>query len=149
MNNVIDEVLAGEPRYTIKDNGGTILYDNVQIDLKTQVTTTGTPLNKALFDSIRDDLNSRVLASNKATPQNVIAGTDNSKYVTPQALNTLITLQNKIYTSSQTSVQTDTIITFGNNVGRMQVNGWLRGYASTGQGEVTAGMRCCSFIHKL
>lgn len=39
MNNVIDEVLAGEPRYTIKDNEGTTLYDNVQIDLKTQVTT--------------------------------------------------------------------------------------------------------------
>jgi hypothetical protein len=39
MNNVVDEVLAGSPRYTIKDNGGTTLYDNVQIDLKTQVTT--------------------------------------------------------------------------------------------------------------
>lgn len=39
MNNVIDEVLAGSPRYTIKDNGGTTLYDNVQIDLKTAVTT--------------------------------------------------------------------------------------------------------------
>jgi len=39
MNNVIDEVLAGDPRYTIKDNGGTTLYDNVQINLKTQVTT--------------------------------------------------------------------------------------------------------------
>lgn len=39
MNNVIDEVLAGEPRYAIKDNGGAILYDNVQIVLITQVTT--------------------------------------------------------------------------------------------------------------
>lgn len=39
MNTVVDEVLAGSPRYTIKDNGGTTLYDDVQIDLKTQVTT--------------------------------------------------------------------------------------------------------------
>lgn len=39
MNTVVDEVLAGSPRYTIKNNGGTTLYDNVQIDLKTQVTT--------------------------------------------------------------------------------------------------------------
>lgn len=37
--NFVDEVLASSPRYTIKDNGGTTLYDNVQIDLKTQVTT--------------------------------------------------------------------------------------------------------------
>lgn len=50
--NVIDEVLASTPRYTIKDNGGTTLYDNVQIDLKTAVTTQGTALNKALFDKI-------------------------------------------------------------------------------------------------
>ena len=70
MNNVIDEVLSGEPRYTIKDNGGTTLYDNIQIDLKTPVTTQGTPLNRALFESIRSDLNSRLLTSNKATDTN-------------------------------------------------------------------------------
>jgi hypothetical protein len=39
MNNVIDEVLAGSPRYNIKDNGGTSIYENVQIDLATQITT--------------------------------------------------------------------------------------------------------------
>lgn len=77
-----------------------------------------------------------MLASNRATPQNVIAGTDNSKYVTPYSLNTLITLQNKIYTSSQTSVQTDTIITFGSNIGRMHIDGWLRGFSTTVSGEV-------------
>lgn len=83
MNNVIDEVLAGEPRYTIKDNGGTTLYDNVQIDLKTQVTTPGTPLNKALFDSIQADLNTRLLISNKATTAEAQTGTNDTKYMTP------------------------------------------------------------------
>lgn len=98
MNTVVDEVLAGSPRYTIKDNGGTTLYDNVQIDLKTQVTTAGTPLNKALFDSIRDDLNTRLLISNKANQGEAEAGTNDTKYMTPlktrQVLNYLTTTKN-------------------------------------------------------
>lgn len=49
MNNFIDEVLAGAPRYTIKNNSGTILYDNVQIVLKTEVTI---PRNRAKQGSI-------------------------------------------------------------------------------------------------
>ena len=85
MNNVIDEVLAGEPRYNIKDNNGTSIYSNVQIDLATQVTTAGTPLNKALFDSIKTDLNSRLLISNKATGNDVKTGTNDTKYITPLA----------------------------------------------------------------
>ena len=140
MNNVIDEVLSGEPRYTIKDSGGTTLYDNVQIDLKTAITTQGTPLNRALFESIRTDLNSRLLASNKATTQDVITGTNNTEYVTPQSLNSLITLTSREYASGETSIQTDTIITFNNNQGRMHIDGWLKGYASTGHGEVTPTM---------
>ena len=83
MNNVIDEVLAGSPRYNIKDNGGTALYSNVQIDLATQVTTAGTPLNKALFDSIQTDLNSRLLVSNKASQAEAQAGINDTKYMTP------------------------------------------------------------------
>ena len=83
MNSVVDEVLAGSPRYNIKDNGGTTLYSNVRIDLATQVTTAGTPLNKALFDSIQTDLNSRLLASNKATTGEAQAGTNDTKYMTP------------------------------------------------------------------
>ena len=82
MNNVVDEVLAGSPRYNIKDNGGTTLYSNVQIDLATQVTTAGTPLNKALFDSIATDINSRLLTSNKATTGEAQAGTNDTKYMT-------------------------------------------------------------------
>lgn len=112
MNAVVDEVLAGSPRYTIKDNGGTTLYDNVQIDLKTQVTTAGTPLNKALFDSIQTDLNTRLLISNKATQAEAEAGSNDTKYMTPQKvqnkLNSLIT------TTTQSSAGTYTICTFAN-----------------------------------
>lgn len=109
MNNVIDEVLAGSPRYTIKDNGGTTLYDNVQIDLKTQVTTQGTPLNKALFDSIQADLNTRLLISNKASSGEVQAGTNNTKYITPlankQGKEALITTKT-IYATGSATAQT-------------------------------------------
>lgn len=112
MNNVIDEVLAGEPRYTIKDNGGTTLYDNVQIDLKTQVTTTGTPLNKALFDSIQTDLNTRLLISNKATTGEAQAGTNDTKYITPKKVQDK--LKYLISTSSNSTAGTYTVCTFAN-----------------------------------
>lgn len=114
MNNVVDEVLAGSPRYTIKDNGGTTLYDNVQIDLKTQVTIAGTPLNKALFDSIRDDLNTRLLISNKATTSDAQTGTNDTKYMTPlktrQALNYLTTIKD-----IATGTTSETLYTFNNS----------------------------------
>lgn len=113
MNTVVDEVLAGSPRYTIKDNGGTTLYDNVQIDLKTQVTTAGTPLNKALFDSIQTDLNSRLLVSNKATTAEAQAGTNDTKYMTP------LKVQQKLNSNvssaiNQSGAGTYTICTFAN-----------------------------------
>lgn len=38
MNNVIDEVLAGQPKYTITYNDNTTAT-GVSIDLETQVTT--------------------------------------------------------------------------------------------------------------
>lgn len=101
MNNVVDEVLAGSPRYTIKDDGGTTLYDNVQIDLKTQVTTAGTPLNKALFDSIQTDLNSRLLVSNKASQNEAQAGINDTKYMTP--------LKTENFLNAKLSIKTGTV----------------------------------------
>lgn len=107
MNTVVDEVLAGQPRYNIKDNGGTTLYSNVQIDLATNVTTAGTPLNKALFDSIQTDLNSRLLVSNKATTAEAQAGTNDTKYMTPlktkQRQQSLTTTKNLDATGSATA----------------------------------------------
>lgn len=58
MIDIKDEVLDtslqpdNNPRYTIKDNNGRVINDNVQIDLKTPVVTEGTPLNKATIERI-------------------------------------------------------------------------------------------------
>lgn len=83
MNNVVDEVLAGSPKYDIYDENGVLLYSNAIIELATQVTTQGTPLNKALFDSIQSDLNTRLLISSKSTQSEAQQGTNNSHYMTP------------------------------------------------------------------
>lgn len=56
MINVVDEVLSGEALYTIvpiTDSLGNTVY---KIELVTSVTQAGTPLNKALFDSIDYDI---------------------------------------------------------------------------------------------
>lgn len=47
----VDEVLAGEPRYTITHADNTT--EVVSIDLATPVTTQGTEMNKNYFDSIK------------------------------------------------------------------------------------------------
>ena len=84
LNNVIDEVLAGDARYKIYDPvTNTIYFDGVAIDLITSAVTTGTPLNKLLFDSIRDDLNSRLLIDSKANQAEAEAGLNDTKYMTP------------------------------------------------------------------
>lgn len=89
MNNVIDEVLDtaqtdNKIKYTLTHADGTT--ELVQLDLATPVTVAGTPLNKLLFDSIADDLNTRLLISSKATDNEAIAGTDTSKYIVPSTL---------------------------------------------------------------
>lgn len=113
MNNVVDEVLAGEPRYKLTYNDNTTA-SNVKIELTTQVTTAGTPLNRTLFESIRTDLNSRMLTSNKATQAQAEAGTDDTKYMTPlktkQAINKLATT-----TTFSAGHSTETLYTFNNS----------------------------------
>lgn len=49
-----DEVLAGAERFDIKDNVGTMLHENVQIALKTIVTTAGTSIDAAVMNNIED-----------------------------------------------------------------------------------------------
>lgn len=57
MKIVIDEVLNGEPKFNIIDNTtGEIIYKDVKIELSTEILQDGTPINKALFDSIRGDV---------------------------------------------------------------------------------------------
>ena len=47
-----DEILAGEPRYRIRDNNGNILQGNVNIEQITPVKQVGTPMNKGLFENV-------------------------------------------------------------------------------------------------
>lgn len=119
MNNVVDEVLASSPRYNIYDANGNLVYANAQIDLSTQVTTAGTPLNKALFDSIRDDLNTRLLISSKATQSEAQQGTNNTHYSTPlrvkEQLQYLTKTGSKTSTTSS-SAQTSTIYSSSGNI---------------------------------
>lgn len=59
--NVQDEILDtsgqldSKPRYRIRDNNGTILYDNVTLEVATPVTQEGTAIDKALFDKVDDN----------------------------------------------------------------------------------------------
>lgn len=62
MIEVKDEILSDEPRYRIRDDNGAVLYDNLNIEMITPVTQAGTPINKALFDSINYDFLTRIPA---------------------------------------------------------------------------------------
>lgn len=44
------------PRYTIRDNNGKVISDNVQIDMKTPVVQNPTPLNRANIRNLQGDL---------------------------------------------------------------------------------------------
>lgn len=57
MKTVIDELLNGEPRFQIVDKTtGKVITSNAEISLITQMLQNGTPIDKALFDSIMGDL---------------------------------------------------------------------------------------------
>lgn len=62
MIDIKDEILnvSGQPdvnpRYTIRDNNGNVINDNVQIEMKTPVIQQPTPLNKKLFQDFNDDI---------------------------------------------------------------------------------------------
>lgn len=110
MNNVIDEVLAGSPKYTLTYNDNTTAT-GVSIDLETAVTTAGTPLNKALFDSIQADLNTRLLIADKTSTAEAQAGTNDTHYTTPAKVKTQLQYLTKTGTGSNTTTtaQTTTI----------------------------------------
>lgn len=56
LQDIKDEVLSGQPLYTIKNSSGNVLNDNVDISLKTPITQEGTPVNRALFRNLQGDL---------------------------------------------------------------------------------------------
>ena len=107
MNNVVDEVLNtaqtdNKVKYKIIHADST--EEIVQLELYTPVTTEGTALNKLLFDSIADDINSRLLISNKATTDEAIAGTNDTKYIVPSTLQGKIDKMNKLDGNNSTLV---------------------------------------------
>lgn len=54
---ILDEILNGEAKYRIRDKSGNILFDNLTIEMITEVLQQGTPLNKALFDALIQQIN--------------------------------------------------------------------------------------------
>ena len=56
LQDIKDEILSGDPRYTIRDSSGNVLNDNVDISLKTPIIQEGAPINRALFRNLQGDL---------------------------------------------------------------------------------------------
>lgn len=52
----VDEVLAGAERFDVKDNVGVSIHDNVQIALRTAVTTPGTSINAANLNNMENGI---------------------------------------------------------------------------------------------
>jgi hypothetical protein len=48
-----DEILEGEPQYSVRDANGNAIHDDVSIELSTPVRQAGTPLNKPFFENIQ------------------------------------------------------------------------------------------------
>lgn len=51
-----DEVLAGAERFNINTNAGTPIYENVEIELNTAVTTPGTSIDAAALNNIEEGI---------------------------------------------------------------------------------------------
>ena len=135
MNLYVDEVLNGEPTYTLTHEDTTT--ETVKIELATEVVQQGTALNKAFFDSIKDDLNSRVLLSDKATSAQAIAGTSDTKWITPKTLNDVVksyTTKETIENTTQPSTSHD--ITTDISSGKYIIYGKIRNEDDTG---ITSG----------
>ena len=56
LQDIKDDVLAGEPLYVIEGSDGTILQDNVKITQKTPVVEEATELNRATLANLQGDL---------------------------------------------------------------------------------------------
>ena len=59
MIDVQDEVLENEPLYRGIDSAtGEVVFEGITLEMITKILQSGTPINKALFDSIKADLES-------------------------------------------------------------------------------------------
>ena len=119
MNNFIDTTFdttqtENKMKYTLTYADGT--EELVQLSIATPVETLGTALNKLFFDSIRDDLNSRLLTANKATQSQAEAGTNNTNYMTPLRVQNKVSSMttNATVTTTSTSTVTTTLLDLTN-----------------------------------
>lgn len=89
---VKDEILNGEPLYTIKDSSGKVLEDNIKIELKTPIIQNGTEINKLLFDKIDENfekLKKRILAKDVGEGiYNYLVKGQVGEFIAPDTLNT-------------------------------------------------------------
>lgn len=86
MTNFVDTVFNTSAtgnviKYNLKHADGTT--EQVQLSVATPITTQGTALNKAFFDTIQTDLNNKLAISSKASQSEAETGTNDTKYMTP------------------------------------------------------------------
>lgn len=147
MNNVVDrvptEVLAnGAVRWEQFDSQGNSL-GYVYLKKADEPSVEGTPLNKELFDSIKTDLDSRLLSSSKATQAEAEAGSNNTRYMTPlrvkqyhdKNVGVKITKLN-LSTSTSTDIDLSTYLT--SNVEKLEIIINCR-FTSTSTGMLLSG----------
>jgi len=60
MTEWVDEVLAGDPRYNILTDDGTIIHENVQVVLDTSVVTAGTPVDAEKMNALEDAITAAI-----------------------------------------------------------------------------------------
>lgn len=86
MTNFVDTVFNTSAtgnviKYNLKHADNTT--EQVQLSVATPITTQGTALNKAFFDTIQTDLNNKLAISSKASQSEAETGTNDTKYMTP------------------------------------------------------------------
>jgi len=82
-----DEVLAALAKYLVKNDSGTTVYSEAEISLSTEVSVAGTPVTAERMNHIEDGIEAVEAAIPvKATGAEAIAGTVDTKFVTPKAL---------------------------------------------------------------
>lgn len=72
MIEVKDEILNGKPLYRVRDKDGNILFDNLTIEMITEILQEGTPINKELFKTIESEINNALALKYYNVPEYTI-----------------------------------------------------------------------------
>lgn len=109
MIEVQDEILEGEPLYRlINKDTGEIILDNIAIEMITGVIQAGTPLNKLLFDSIKqhiDELKTEIITKTAIVSSNGSTSIDLTQYT--NGYHSITILLNKKVTTVRSSGSSD------------------------------------------